>query len=156
MLSYADIARLLPHRFPMLLVDRVVSLQPGASIVGLKHVTASDACFAGLDAASDAAMTYPWCLVIESFGQTAGVLANWGRDRKPGGEVMLLAKVGRCRFEQVDVGPGDTLENHVRLTRTVGDVVILEGEVRAAGRTIARIDDVIMTFAPHDGPPDGT
>ncbi|NHC16049.1 3-hydroxyacyl-ACP dehydratase FabZ family protein, partial [Motilibacter deserti] len=75
MREYADIRAVLPHRHPVLLVDRVVELKEFASIVTLKAVSGSEPCYAQMDEGLPAsAYAYPGSLLLESFGQSGALL----------------------------------------------------------------------------------
>ncbi|HEY3121497.1 MAG TPA: beta-hydroxyacyl-ACP dehydratase [Vicinamibacteria bacterium] len=148
MLSHAEIKTLLPHRYPMLLVDAVRSIERWTSIVGIKNVTGNEPCFAhsGQDA-EPFSHAYPCSLVLESFAQTAGILLN-GRRRDAGAPeaVMLFAGLSGARFSGVEVLPGDTMEHRARLDRVLSDAAILSGEVRVEGRRIVRIDQIVVAY----------
>jgi 3-hydroxymyristoyl/3-hydroxydecanoyl-(acyl carrier protein) dehydratase len=155
-LTHADIQAILPHRHPMLLVDAITAIDPGLAIVGIKNVTGNEPCFARLDGAVvPASYAYPCSLIIESFGQVAGVLVNVSgpRSRASRETLMLFASISGCRFADLDVHPGETLEHRVHLTRDLSDVVILGGEVWMGRRRIAAIDRVVMAFRPPQALP---
>lgn len=118
-MNSVHVERLLPHRFPMLLVDRVLDLVPGESVVASKAITRNEQCYrkVGLHGA-DACLEYPQTLLIESWGQTAGILATWRSPDEPieaheADRVMLLGGLtgitfhGRCcRAMCFCIGPG--------------------------------------------------
>jgi 3-hydroxyacyl-[acyl-carrier-protein] dehydratase len=136
----------------MLLVDAVTSLVPGVSIVGIKNVTGNEPCYAGLrDDAPAGGYAYPASLVMESFGQVAGVLALHDRCRpQRSGEVMLFARVTGFRFSGESVWPGDTLEHHAWIGRILPQATLLRGEVRAGSRRIAEVDRIMVAFRAAD------
>lgn len=143
-LNYKDIREILPHRYPMLLVDGVLSLEPNVSIVAVKCVTGAEPCYACLPERVDVNdMAYPQSLVFESFGQAGAIL--WFQSAQPVKNeiVLMLASIKNCSFE-ADVLPGDTMAHHVYLERVVGDNVFLSGETRVGQRQIARIEWLTM------------
>ena len=155
-LTHSDLQTILPHRHPMLLVDAITAIDSGLRIVGIKNVTGNEPCFARLDGAVvPASYAYPCSLIIESFGQVAGVLVNVSgpRSRASREALMLFASISGCRFADLDVHPGETLEHRVHLTRDLSDVVILGGEVWMGRRRIAAIDRVVMAFRPPQALP---
>ncbi|GDY54632.1 hypothetical protein SVIO_052550 [Streptomyces violaceusniger] len=121
-------ADLLPHRYPMLLVDRVLSLRPGERITAVKAVTHNEPWYAALVPAQD--LAYPASLLIESWGQSAGLLASAAtpRDRD---QVMLFGAVAGAEFHR-PVFPGELLEHHITIARSLDDSVIFEGRAAAA------------------------
>lgn len=96
----------LPHRFPFLLVDRVLSMTAGESIVALKNVTANEAHFVGHFPAHP---VMPGVLVIEALAQAGGVLA-WesAKDENTGDTILYLVAIDGARFKR-PVVPGDQL-----------------------------------------------
>ncbi|MEV4973976.1 3-hydroxyacyl-ACP dehydratase FabZ family protein [Streptomyces scopuliridis] len=148
-----EVERLLPHRFPLLLVDRVLDLVPGESITAAKAVTRNEQCYRRVGAhTADACLEYPRALLIESWGQTAGILATW---RTPGQEpdareadrVMLLGGLTGVTFHR-PVLPGDVLHHRARLSRALSDTVIFEGETVCDGEVVMSVERMVMAFRP--------
>ena len=113
-LEAADIMRILPHRYPFLLVDRVVELDPGKRVVGIKMVTTNEPQFTGHFPERPIMLGV---LMVEALAQTAGVAVLTVEAYR--GKVGLFAGIDDCRFRRLVV-PGD------RLTLTV-DVEKLRG-----------------------------
>lgn len=147
MLSAARIAEILPHRFPMLLVDRVTELEPGRGLTALKAVTVNEPWYRELPAGHG----YPAVLLIESWCQAAGVLAAWDSPNPDvlSGQVMLFGSMSGIRFHG-EVLPGDVVEHHVRLVRALSDTVIFEGESLVAGRRVLEAERVVMAMRPAE------
>jgi 3-hydroxyacyl-[acyl-carrier-protein] dehydratase len=120
-LEAADIMRILPHRYPFLLVDRIVELEPGRRAVGLKAVTANEPQFTGHFPGRP---IMPGVLMVEALAQTAGVCVLTLDEYR--GKLGLFAGIDDCRFRRL-VGPGDTL----RLEVTVEKLRGMFGRVRA-------------------------
>ncbi|CAA9432591.1 MAG: hypothetical protein AVDCRST_MAG66-3789 [uncultured Pseudonocardia sp.] len=140
---------LLPHGHPMMLVDRVRELRPGTEIVAEKAVTASDACFAGLDAgAPDSAWVLPNSLVVESFGQAAVLL--WLLDTysttPAEGTVPMLVVARRCRMLG-RARPGDVLVHTVRTIHRSSVSATVSGRTAIGGRTIAEFGELMAVYA---------
>lgn len=155
MSAVQQVERLLPHRFPMLLVDRVIDLVPGESITAKKAVTRNEQCYRRVGAhTADVVLEYPQALLIESWGQTAGILATW---RDPGGvtdaqeadRVMLLGGLTGVTFHR-PVLPGDVLHHRARLSRALADTVIFEGETLCDGEVVMSVERMVMAFRPAD------
>ncbi|MFJ9691446.1 3-hydroxyacyl-ACP dehydratase FabZ family protein [Kitasatospora sp. NPDC101183] len=142
--SAPAVVDLLPHRYPMLLVDRVVELVPGERITATKAVTHNEPWYAGLVPGQDPA--YPLPLLIESWGQAAGVLASaTAPDARD--QVMLFGSVTHARFHRA-ARPGDLIEHLVRVDRMLDDSVVFEGESRCAGELLMSVERMVMAFRP--------
>jgi len=146
-LSHAEIKTVLPHRYPMLLVDAVRSIEPGESIVAIKNVTGNEPCFAGLsDATKPYGYAYPQSLILESFGQAASIIYTLGRQKASDfGAVMLFGSARDCRFHG-DVFPGDTMEHHARLERSLSDAAIFAGDVWVNNRRVVEVGQFIVAI----------
>lgn len=148
--NHSEIKSILPHRFPMLLLDTVKSLEPGASIVATKNVTGNETCFAAVaDGTRSASYAYPRSLIVESFGQAASIIYCVGQQDTDGGfnRVMLLGAVRHCRFHG-DVFPGDTMEHRARLERSLSDAAIFSGEVWVGETRVVEIEQLIVALRP--------
>lgn len=105
-MTIEEIRAILPHRYPFLLVDRVIKLTPGVSITALKNVTANEPFFVGHFPEQ---MVMPGVLMIEALAQTVGLLAAKSSDIPPTpADMFFLAGVDNARFRQMVV-PGDQL-----------------------------------------------
>ncbi|MBO0820113.1 MAG: hypothetical protein J2P26_04605 [Nocardiopsaceae bacterium] len=150
MLTIEEIRSRLPHRYPMLLVDRVTELVPGESLVAIKAVTASEPWYRDLPEDTEAGQhRYPEVLLVESWCQSAGVLAAWDAPNPDvlAGQVMLFGSMADIRFRRA-VLPGDVLEHRIRLVRALSDTMIFEGECTVAGETVMEIGRVVMAMRP--------
>lgn len=145
MLGINEIKKVLPHRYPMLLVDRVTELEPGVRLTAHKAVTCNELWYQGLAEGSDHG--YPEVLLIESWCQSAGVLAAWERPNPDvlSGQVMLFGGMADIRF-LAPVLPGDLLEHRVRLVRALSDTVIFEGETLVGSDVVVEIGRVVMAM----------
>jgi len=146
----AAIRARLPHRYPMLLVDRVTELVPGVRLTALKAVTSNEPWYSGLgpDAAEED-FRYPQTLLIESWCQAAGVLATWD-DPNPevlNGKVMLFGGISGVEYHR-PVLPGDVLEHRIELSRALGDTLIFEGVGTVGGNTVLTVERAVLTLRP--------
>ena len=150
MYEHIDIRAILPQRHPLLLVDRVLEIDPGKSIVTIKAVTGTEPCFAGLaDDAEPWQYDYPQSLMIESFGQSAALLWLHGREPTPDDDGQTLMFVGArdYRFEST-AHPGDVLRHEVRLESVLADTAFATGETWVGDRLVATVATLIATRRP--------
>src|SRR5690349_16357913 len=112
LLNVADIQRLLPHRYPFLLVDRVVEIEPGKRLVAIKNVTINEPFFNGH---FPGAPVMPGVLIVEAMAQASGLLVAYNRSVTEG-EYLLFAGIDNVRF-RLPVVPGDTLTLTVETRR---------------------------------------
>jgi beta-hydroxyacyl-ACP dehydratase FabZ len=134
MLTITEIMKLLPHRYPMLLVDRILEIEPGKRIVGLKNVTANEQFFQGH---FPGAPVMPGVLIVEAMAQCGAVLAlrdMEDRDRK----LFLFGGVDKARFRR-QVVPGDQLIMELTVMQRRANTAKLQG--------IARVNDAVVAEA---------
>jgi 3-hydroxyacyl-[acyl-carrier-protein] dehydratase len=137
----AKIQSIIPHRYPFLLVDRIIELEPGKRIVGLKQVSMGDAFLQGHFPGFP---VMPGVLIVEALAQTGAVLAM--RDQANAGKIPMFARIDNCRFRQ-PVRPGDTLRLEVEVTSTRGPVGKAHARALVDGQVAAEAD---LTFALAD------
>ncbi len=111
MLSTQEIMAIIPHRYPFLLVDRILELEPGVRAVGEKLVSANEPQFTGHFPGNP---VFPGVLIVEALAQTGAVAALSLPAYK--GKLVLFAGIDDCRFKRV-VRPGDVLRLEVSLDR---------------------------------------
>lgn len=142
MIGPAAIKKIIPHRHPLLLVDRVVEVEPGRRLLAVKAVTAAEPGYAWIRADAPVAHdAYPAGLLLESWAQAAVLLACWERPNPDvlSGSVALLAGVRDARV-LAPVHPGQAVEHEVQVLRDLGDTVILTGASRVDGRPVLEVD----------------
>ena len=126
---------ILPHRYPFLLVDRIVELTPGVRIVGVKQVTVNEHFFQGH---FPGAPVMPGVLIVEAMAQVGAVYALQqleGRDDK----LVLFSGIDNGRFRR-PVVPGDTLRITVTPVRVGNRVQKMHGEAHVEGQLAAEAD----------------
>jgi 3-hydroxyacyl-[acyl-carrier-protein] dehydratase len=133
----------LPHRFPFLLVDRVLSVTPGKSIVALKNVTANEAYFVGHFPGHP---VMPGVLVLEALAQAGGVLAWESVTEAERIWILYLVGIDEARFKQ-PVRPGDQLTLKVELVQRRRNLWRFEARAEVAGKLVAEAE-----FLMADGP----
>ena len=134
-LETADIAvimKLLPHRYPFLMVDRIIDIQGDDHGIGIKNVTANEPHFLGHFPENP---VFPGVLMIEGMAQTAGVLciAKLGMQRP---KSVFFLTVDNAKFRK-PVVPGDTIEYHMRKLAQRRTMWWFSGLAKVAGRIVA-------------------
>ncbi len=137
------IEAILPHRYPFLLVDRVLAIEPMKKLVAVKAVTVNEPFFAGHFPGHP---VMPGVLILEALAQAAALLAKASMKDDPGDKVTYLMAIDGARFRR-PVTPGDRLELHVEVVRVKGDVwkergtALVDGEVAAEAEFMAILVD---------------
>lgn len=119
-----EILKFLPHRHPFLLIDRVIDIDMGKSLVAIKNVTINEAYFAGHFPQRP---VMPGVLILEAMAQAGGVLAYKSTNTSPDqGVLYFFAGIDNARFRRI-VEPGDQLRLEVKVIRSKRDIWKLEG-----------------------------
>jgi 3-hydroxyacyl-[acyl-carrier-protein] dehydratase len=140
-----EIMRLLPHRPPFLLVDRVVELEPGNRIVAWKSVTMNEPFFPGHFPGHP---VMPGVLILEALAQAAGILAMKSMPpEKAANKITYLMGIDGARFRR-QVKPGDRLELVVVITKGKGAVWKQRAEAFVDGELAAEADFMAMLADP--------
>ena len=128
MLDVVDIAKILPHRFPFLLVDRVVDLKEGEFIEAYKNVTIGEQIFQGHFPGHP---IYPGVMIIEGMAQAGGILAfeSMSKDEQDGtnDKVVYFMSIDKAKFRS-PVKPGDKLVYKLSVLKHKGSIWVLKGE----------------------------
>src|SRR5215472_9094373 len=131
-LDITQIQAILPHRYPFLLVDRIVDYEPGKRVVGLKNVTLNEPFFAGH---FPDAPVMPGVLIVEAMAQTAGVLMLASlRDREQ--KLVFFTGIDSAKFRK-PVVPGDQLRLELTVLKLRQRYIKLRGEARVDGVLVA-------------------
>lgn len=138
MLDIQAIKEIIPHRYPFLLVDRIIEHEEGKRAIGIKNVTANEEFFNGHFPDYP---VMPGVLIVEALAQVGGVAALSLEQNK--GKLALFAGIDNCRFKR-QVVPGDTLRLEVELVKMRGPI--------GKGKAVATVDGQIaceaeLTFA---------
>lgn len=132
-LDVIAIQRLLPHRYPFLLVDRVVEFEANKRIVGVKNVTINEPYFQGHFPGHP---VMPGVLVIEALAQAGGLLTQISQQTDANGKLFYLVKIDNAKFTRMVV-PGDILELEVVLKRHIRNMALYYGVARVDGQQVA-------------------
>ncbi len=133
-LDVMRIMEMIPHRYPFLMIDRVVDLVPGVSAVGIKNVSINEHHFQGHFPRRP---VMPGVLIIESMAQTAAVLVVETLEGAAAGKLVYFMTIEDGRFRK-PVVPGDRLHIHVTKLRQRGAVWKFSGEARVDGALMAQ------------------
>lgn len=141
------IQRFLPHRFPFLLVDRVLELEAGRRILAYKNVTINEAHFQG-HFPTRAVM--PGVLVIEAIAQAGGILTQVTSNTEVhdvSDRLSYLVKIDNARFSKMVV-PGDRLDLEVQVKRIIRNMTLFQGTATVDGQMVA-CADILCAEVPH-------
>jgi len=134
-LDILKIMEMIPHRYPMILVDRVIDVVPDVSCTGIKNVTINEGFFQGHFPRYP---VMPGVMLVESMAQTAAVLVVATLGVEANGKLVYFMTVDNARFRR-PVTPGDSLRVHVRKLQQRRNVWKFTGEVK--------VDDVLVAQA---------
>ncbi len=129
-----EILKLLPHRYPFLLVDRIIDIDGDDSAIGIKNVTANEPHFTGHFPDNP---IMPGVLIIEGMAQTAGAIC--ARKSASGTSLVYFMTIDNARFRK-PVIPGDRLEFHVVKQKQRGNIWKFHCEGRVDGQLVAEAD----------------
>ncbi len=137
-----QIKNLLPHRYPFLLVDRVVEAEPEESIIALKNVTYNEPFFNGHFPSRP---VMPGVLIVEALAQAAALMASHGRDDiDTENRIYYFTGIDKARFKR-PVEPGDQLIFEVQLVRKIRNMYKCKGLAKVDGE-LAASAELMFTF----------
>ena len=141
-----EIERLLPHRYPFLLVDRVIEFEKDKRVLAYKNVSCNEPFFTGHFPGHP---VMPGVLVVEALAQAGGLLTQLSRDPGAGdGQTFYLVKVDNAKFSRMVV-PGDKLELEVELKRRIRNMAQYAGIARVDGEQVA-CAEILCAAAPRE------
>jgi len=134
-----EIQKIIPHRYPFLLLDRVTEIKENESLVGFKNVTIGDNVFQGHFPGHP---IYPGVMILEGMAQAGGILAfkSMGdmTEEEAATKVVYFMSIDKAKFRS-PVKPGDRLEYRISVVKNRGQIWVLEGK--------AFVDDVLVSEA---------
>jgi 3-hydroxyacyl-[acyl-carrier-protein] dehydratase len=132
-----EVMQHLPHRYPFLLVDRVLECEPGKRIVALKNVTINEPFFAGHFPHHP---VMPGVLIMEALAQAAGILSFKTMGTKPDADsVFYFVGIDNARFKK-PVMAGDSVHLHVEILRQMRGIWKYKAEARVEGQIVAEAE----------------
>lgn len=133
-IDIVEIMNCIPHRYPMLLVDRIIEFEKEESAVGLKNVTFNEQFFQGH---FPGAPVMPGVLIVEAMAQTAGILVVHSMDDPTKDKLVYFMTIDNARFRK-PVTPGDTMHIHVQKVQSRANVWKFEGKAMVNGQLHAQ------------------
>ena len=139
MIDVVEIQKILPHRYPFLLIDRVTELKEGENLIGYKNVSISEPVFEGHFPGHP---IYPGVMILEGMAQAGGILAfkSMGdlTEEEVKSKVVYFMSIDKAKFRN-PVRPGDRLEYRVNVIKHKGNIWVLDGK--------AYVDDKLVSEA---------
>lgn len=134
MMDVTEIRKLIPHRYPFLLVDRIVELEPNRRIVGIKNVSVNESFFQGHFPERP---IMPGVLICEAMAQVGAIFARCSDQTSD--KVFVLTGLDRVKFKHL-VEPGDQLRIELAITRRRKNYWRLTGNVTVDGKRVAEAE----------------
>lgn len=143
-----DIMKIIPHRYPFLLIDKIVEFEKGKSCVGVKNVTINEPFFQGHFPGHP---IMPGVLLIEAMAQCGGILGIKSSDNQEemAGKVVYFMGIDNAKFRK-PVFPGDTVEFHMEVKKLRGNLLFLGGIAYVDGVKVAEADVKAMLMDEED------
>ncbi len=139
MLDINKVMGLLPHRYPFLMIDRIVEMEPQKRIVGIKNVTINEPFFQGHFPGHP---IMPGVMLIEAMAQTGGVLALLS-DPEPEKKVLYFMSIDKAKFRK-PVLPGDQVRFELEVTKQRGNIKSFKAEAKVDGAVVAEAEMMAM------------
>ncbi|OOS00302.1 3-hydroxyacyl-[acyl-carrier-protein] dehydratase FabZ [Haemophilus paracuniculus] len=135
-IEVTEIMQMLPHRYPFLLVDRVVDFEEGKWLRAVKNISVNEPCFTGH---FPAAPIFPGVLILEAMAQATGVLAIKSYGKLNEGELYYFASIDNARFKR-PVVPGDQLVLEVEFIKERRGITLFTGKAYVDGKIVCEAD----------------
>ena len=140
MMSLEEIKNILPHRYPFLLVDRVLEVQKGKYCKALKNISGNEEVFQG-HFPSQAVL--PGVMIIEALAQTAGIVIHSGKEDASSSEIVFFAGIDKAKF-RIPVVPGDQLVLETSLINKRRNFWVFEGKASVDDKLAAQAEIKLM------------
>lgn len=138
MLDVVEIQKILPHRYPFLLVDKITQMEEGKNVIGYKNVSISEPVFEGHFPGHP---IYPGVMILEGMAQAGGILAlksSGFTEEELKSKVIYFMSIDRAKFRS-PVRPGDRLEYRIEIIKLRKNLIVLDGK--------AYVDDTLVSEA---------
>ncbi len=140
MIEIKEIMQILPHAYPFLLVDRIIEMDPGKRVVGIKNVTYNEPFFPGHFPGRP---IMPGVLIVEAMAQTAGILAFKSMPEEEQGKRVYFLGIDNVRFRKTVV-PGDQLRLELEITKHRQSIWGFKGKALVDGKLVAEAELLAM------------
>jgi 3-hydroxyacyl-[acyl-carrier-protein] dehydratase len=140
MVEIKEIMNILPHAYPFLLVDRIIEMDPGKRVVGIKNVTYNEPFFRGHFPDRP---IMPGVLIVEAMAQTAGVLVYKSTPEEERGKPVYFLGIDNARFRK-PVVPGDQLRLELEITKHRQSIWGFKGKALVDGKLVAEAELLAM------------
>ena len=140
MMNLEEIKNILPHRYPFLLVDRVLEVRDGEYCKALKNVSGNEEIFLGHFPQQ---AVLPGVIIIEALAQTSGLVINSGKGESEAGAIVFFAGINNAKF-RVPVVPGDQLILETTLSNQRRNFWVFEGKASVDGKLAAQAEIKLM------------
>ncbi len=131
-----EILRLLPHRYPFVMVDRILSLVPEKSVTGIKNVTINEPFFQGHFPEKP---VMPGVLILEGMAQTGGIMAYYSLPENIGNKLLYFAGIDKARFRK-PVIPGDQIVFNMEVIKHKRGILVMKGAANVDGKLVAEAE----------------
>ena len=146
-LNIQEIQKLIPHRYPMLLIDRLEKIVKGESAVGIKNVTMNEWFFQGHFPDNP---VMPGVLIVEAMAQTAGTLVMYSTEKKAENKLVYFMTISDAKFRK-PVLPGDTLEILVEKIKERDPIWKFSGKAQVNGSLVSEaVFSAMIVDKPHE------
>ncbi len=135
-LDITEILKLLPHRYPFVMVDRITEIVEGSKIVGFKNVTINEPFFQGHFPEQP---VMPGVMILEGMAQVGGVLGYYTLPEMIGKKLLYFAGINRARFRK-PVVPGDQLIFELNLQKMKRGVMVMDGKAFVDGQLVTEAE----------------
>ena len=140
MMTLEEIKKILPHRYPFLLVDRVLEVKKGKYCKALKNISGNEEIFQG-HFPSQAVL--PGVMIIEALAQTAGIVIHSGKEDASSSEIVFFAGIDKAKF-RIPVVPGDQLVLETNLINQRRNFWVFEGKASVEDKLAAQAEIKLM------------
>ena len=141
-----EIIKSIPHRYPLLLVDRVVAMEKNKSVTGIKNVTFNEPHFTGHFPDKP---IMPGVLIVEAMAQTSAIMVVKSSEFNPEDKLVYFMSIDNVKFRK-PVTPGDVLELHIEVIKNRGPVWMFKGNAIVEGKKVAEANFSAMMVDKKD------